>query len=607
MSERQLMVGPTSLVVRVVQPSGKIVPDASVKIVWNSLRDDEEDQPRREDDFPVEQETTTDAHGYAVLGVPSGVWSKGILTVFRRHHGPVVPVGAPFKGGPAEVPIEVGMNLFVVPGQPRTLEVRWGAPRVAHFNYRGKKIVGVEVTLVEGGSLGVEHAEIRTRRLSVKPKEPPADAEPGTHAGLSEVDAELLYHIAHGNVALTEQTDFEFEHDETLDDCVPGRCGIVPRAPHPSSADPAFTSEEEEFPYVPKIAVRNGVAGGLRVLGLASVGDLYKPGPASFRFTNGYIVHQNPRNVVGLLRLCVQLSRQHEVRSLLSVGFIRYYSLKDLQISTEPVSEAPVDWKKLKRDAHGRGRAVDVAGVMLDHPMELASQDSFYPRPGGSPELAWRDPTATLRSFETKEYAAERDFLVYPHWGKVPMLVKDEHGVRRRVDGEQSPWVSMQFSDAFRPKLPSKGRIFYRLENLGDPVHPDTPDQRIQLLPAHVMTPRHYELARDLFRFVYEFFAQEYSHRDRLLGNLDELQSKRIRPDPDERQRAEVDDTGAAPTLIGEVGGFVLHPDVPSAGTRRHHQNHIHANLGHDGPPKRQGEIWTETELAEARKYGYER
>src|SRR5690606_4946389 len=193
------------------------------------------------------------------------------------------------------------------------------------------------------------------------------------------------------------------------------------------------------------------------------------------------------------------------------------------------------------------------------------------------------------------------------HWGKVRMLVKDEHGVRRRVDGEQSPWASMQFSDAFRPKLPSKARIFYRLENLGDPVHPDTPDQRIQLLPAHVMTPRHYELARDLFRFVYEFFAQEYSHRDRLLGNLDELQSKRIRPDPDERQRAEVDDTGAAPTLIGEVGGFVLHPDVPSAGTRRHHQNHIHANLGHDGPPKRQGEIWTNREVVEARKYGYER
>src|SRR5690606_34614143 len=198
-------------------------------------------------------------------------------------------------------------------------------------------------------------------------------------------------------------------------------------------------------------------------------------------------------------------------------------------------------------------------------------------------ELAWRDPTATLRSFETKEYAAERDFLVYPHWGKVPMLVKDEHGVRRRVDGEQSPWASMQFSDAFRPKLPSKARIFYRLENLGDPVHPDTPDKRIQLLPAHVMTPRHYELARDLFRFVYEFFAQEYSHRDRFLGKLLELQKSGGSQPTIQAQRelAKADDLGGTPTAIGEVGGFVLHPDVPSAGTRRHHQNHIHANLGH--------------------------
>lgn len=111
------------------------------------------------------------------------------------------------------------------------------------------------------------------------------------------------------------------------------------------------------------------------------------------------------------------------------------------------------------------------------------------------------------------------------------------------------------------------------------------------------------------FRFVYEFFAQEYSHRDRFLGNLLELQEVGgpLAMNQAERELAEADDTGATPTAIGEVGGFVLHPDVPSAGTRRHHQNHIHANLGHDGPPKRQGEIWTNREVVEARKYGYER
>ena|SRR5690606_37274933 len=98
------------------------------------------------------------------------------------------------------------------------------------------------------------------------------------------------------------------------------------------------------------------------------------------------------------------------------------------------------------------------------------------------------------------------------------------------------------------------------------------------------------------FRFVYGFFAQEYSHRDRFLGNLLELQEVGgpLAMNQAERELAEADDTGAAPTAIGEVGGFVLHPD-------------IHANLGHDGPPKRQGEIWTDRELDEASDYGYER
>lgn len=41
------------------------------------------------------------------------------------------------------------------------------------------------------------------------------------------------------------------------------------------------------------------------------------------------------------------------------------------------------------------------------------------------------DPTAFLeKALETKEYVPERDFLVYPRWGKVPMLIEDAEGKR---------------------------------------------------------------------------------------------------------------------------------------------------------------------------------
>lgn len=615
MSQQESIIGPISLVVRVVRPSGKPVPEADVKVEWEEAKEaalPEEEmpssvQPVKKDSFPATQETKSDENGYAVVGVPSGLWSKGTLTVTRRHHGPVVKPGAQFKSGPAVVPVEVGMNLFIIPGQERKEEVRWGAPRIAYLRYQHKKVVGVEVTLVEGGSLGVEHAEIRTRRLSLIPTDPPADAPSASKSGLSEVDEELLYHIAHGDVALTPDTDYEFEHDDSLEDCEAGKCGVVARPATPTAADPPLAAHEGNFDYVPKVEVRNSVVGGLRVLGLANVGNVFGSPPQKFRYGNGFMIHLNPRNVVGVVRLAKRLVSQHRVRALLSVGFIRNYTLKDLQISSEMRSTMHADWSKLKRDAHGRGRAVDVAGMMLDHPKDLRSRDSFWPREEDTNrEVAHADPTAVLPGLRNKEYEPERDFLVLPHWGRVPMWVEDQDGRKRRVPADRAPWVGRQFADAFRTDKPSIGRIFYRLEDLDQPADPDAPEKKLQLLEAHTMTPKHYDMARDLFRFVVHFFYEEYSHRNNLLGNLEHLRKERGSSERDKKE-AEVDDVAGAPMTIGSVGGFVLHPDVPSAGTRSSHQDHIHANLGHNGPAKADGFQWTEDSAGRARAAGYER
>ena len=610
---KKISTGSLALIVNVVRTSGAPIDKAKVVVKWESgseLDLDSDDSSvaahiLEQGGFPNTQEAETDSSGQAVFGVPSGLHSKGMVQVTKAHHGAVAAQGADFRSGTVEVPIELALNLLLVPGQRPTKEVRWGQARIIHLRHKGRKQVGLEVSLVEGGTLGVEHANVRTRRLSNVLPELPADAGPDAPQTLSQTDEELLYHIAHGDVALTRTTDFEFKHDESLEDCVPGRCGIVPKEAVPSDTDPNFGPLEQEFAYIPKITARNGIVGGLRMLGLASVGDPYKVGPSQFRYANGYMIHQNPRNVVGVIRLAKKLLSQHKVRVILSTGFIRNYSLKDLQISSESMSTVPPDWKKLKRDAHGRGRAVDIAGLMLDAPEELHSRTSFWPRKDDPQDATYSDPTAILPGLRNKTYVSERDFLVRPHWGLMPMLVKDLKGVKQRVDGQQSTWVERQFADAFKTKTPSKGAIFYRLEELDQAINPEEPGKIPKKMLAHEHTPLHYEMARDLFRFVYQYFAAEYSHRDNLLGNLQFLDDEKV-PPPIGLNAAKVDDQVGAPSTIGSIGGFVLHPDVPSAGTRRYHQDHIHANLGHNGPQKSDGEQWTEDSSKLAERSGYE-
>lgn len=130
-----LVVGAPHLLVRVVRPSGKPIVDADVIVEWDApsadlpLGDGEAPvAPAPVDVFQYRQSTKTNAHGVAVLGVRSTIWAQGVVTVSKKHHGPVVPPGTKFQSGPYRVPVEYGIGLLVVPGQPKREEVRWGAP-----------------------------------------------------------------------------------------------------------------------------------------------------------------------------------------------------------------------------------------------------------------------------------------------------------------------------------------------------------------------------------------------------------------------------------------------------------------------------------------------
>lgn len=102
------------------------------------------------------------------------------------------------------------------------------------------------------------------------------------------------------------------------------------------------------------------------------------------------------------------------------------------------------------------------------------------------------------------------------------------------------------------------------------------------------MTPAHYKLAKTLFEEVYAFFVREYSCREGRLGPVSEAFAK-----AQEKQLvAQQDDAGGVNTSPGAIAGRVLHPDTPDKSQRGAHQDHIHANLGHNGPGKTNFDMW---------------
>lgn len=256
---------------------------------------------------------------------------------------------------------------------------------------------------------------------------------------------------------------------------------------------------------------------------------------ANFTFSRLEMHSVNPRNMVGIIRLCKRLNGQG-VRAVYSNGILRYSG------------------GKLKTDAHGRGRAFDLGGLSLAHP-NIAD-------PTDPNSLVSRSPT-------TKVPVAEEDFVIFFHWGLVRMLVDVTTPNRRRAEDGRT------YRNDF-DATPTGDRLLYRLSEL-----PAVADRNA----GHVMTDAHYERARDLFQDVYDFLSVEYSFRDVFLGPIVILPTDSLIVQ-DQKRQALADDGGAAGSDLGSVAGFVIHPDYPdpnspgSRNGRQAHINHYHFNLG---------------------------
>jgi hypothetical protein len=548
-SAKPLLAQPLVFELQLTKPSGAAIADADVEIQWD-------DDPTQYHGLPQIQKFKTNAAGKAQVPVldptnwlapDKATGTTGTITVSKAHHGPVVPYGTPFANGAGTAKLRykpgatAGQGTLVIDGLTPTQEVLWGRPRVV-----GPTQNILHMMLVEGGELGVEHPTVRTRRLSA-PHRPETPPQP-----VSQIDEELLFHIAHGGLALDPASDFKFKIvKQTQPDGTTKDVHQLDLPPPPTGA----------FPTVPKLRIRNAVAGGVRILHILQ----FAPGrtPAGYDLSGLADTHSlNPRLVVGIVRLCRVLAALG-VRTMITVGFNRAGDTK----------------------FHGPGRAVDFSGAIMDHvipmrdPNNPTITDLTDPHVSAKVPTLWKNVTvgsSTITAFQ-RGCVAEIDFIVEFHWGGPKLLVDTgtpAGTVRRSEDHKRYQHLS-------QPTLTEK--LLYRLSAL-----PAAADRSSQ----HVLTDAHYTLGGTVFRAAYQFFATEFSHRDALLGPLPTLPV----PPPSPAlataiANAALDDAngaGAAPTEPGTITGFVLHPDYPDPDTisgstaprRETHRNHIHANLG---------------------------
>ena len=148
------------------------------------------------------------------------------------------------------------------------------------------------------------------------------------------------------------------------------------------------------------------------------------------------------------------------------------------------------------------------------------------------------------------------------------MLVDVTTNRRRNEDGRS-------YRNDFNP-VPALDRLLYRLSEL-----PAVADRNA----SHVLTDAHYQRAEAIFDDIYDFLVLEYSHRDAMLGpiTVSPTDSQTVK---DQKNLALADDAGGAPGTLGQVSGFVIHPDYPEPNSggnrngRQAHDNHFHFNLG---------------------------
>jgi len=356
---------------------------------------------------------------------------------------------------------------------------------------------------------------------------------------VDQVQKELMFHHVSSTITLAPASELQFTHDSSTGEF--GACTDSCQIVSPT-ADQRISLKTGTIGRVTFFHLQNGFG-----VSPPKKGDLL-PGQRFLREKWEWRVESlqtlDQRHVVGLVRLCERLHTLHQIVAIYTQG---------------------VNGNTTGGDCHDHGLALDFGGCSKE-----------LPAPGAKTQKG--DKTTPIRMGV--------DFIVFLHWGRVPMWDPRTVAANPAQSPALPPWKR------FPETTPDPGEINYRNDQAGtrtklhyrldpapyqDPV-PATADPALALDLATIAP--HFRAAREVFQAIYDFAVNEYSDSNDLLGPLPAGKTD-------------------VPTLVDDQQGhFILHPDYakPNAAGdkfgRQAHVNHHHFQLGPtkykmaDGTPK---------------------
>jgi hypothetical protein len=428
-----------------------------------------------------------------------------------RHHGPEPRGANKVIPGAIEVTVHVDAKGFSE-AQPDISLLNPSTPGMVFDDKNNpKQIPYLDLMLRDACMNRAEVASPVTRRLSA-----------------DQVQKELMFHHVSGTLTLAPTSELQFTHDQStgeFDACTDSGCTLVGPA-----ADRRIALKTGTIGSVTFFHLQNGF-----VASAPRAGDVV-PGQRFLREKWEWKVEQlhtlDQRHVVGLVRLCERLHSRHQIVAIYTQG---------------------VNGNTTGGDTHDYGLALDFGGCATE-----------LPEPGARTKKG--DTTTPIRMGV--------DFIVFFHWGRVPMWNP------RTVAANPAQSPSLPAWKRFPETTPDPGDIDYRADPKGtttklhyrldpapyqDPV-PPVSDPAVAADLATIAP--HFRAARALFQTIYDFAVDEYSDSNDLLGPLPAGTTDDPTPIDDQR------------------GHFILHPDYakPNASGdkfgRQAHVNHHHFQLG---------------------------
>lgn len=341
-----------------------------------------------------------------------------------------------------------------------------------------------------------------------------------------EYQRELMHHHVTGDITLRPGSEFQFDHDPASGDLDPCTANCKIRSPLHDRRVALKTAE------IAGVAFFMLVEGERWTVGRPDANDVI-PGQRflrdKFRYASTSLEALDQQHVVGLVRLCQALRARHDIAAIYTIG---------------------VNGDTSRGDCHGYGLALDFGGCATSLP---------------APDALTKKGTQFL------SLRLGVDFEVFFHWGRVPMW--DPETVAANP-GNTSAWKRFpetNMDDGTNYEVPpppgKKRQLHYRLDPA--PYQEPVPAGTDAILAAELAkVAPHFQKAREVFEFVYDFAVAEYNDSNDKMGRL---------PQGVTDTRTPID---------SHDGNFILHPDYPKPNLptkkngRQAHVNHHHFQLG---------------------------